>query len=322
MLLDDYKEKQPIIYQIMKNIVVKQKISHAYLFDIKNCAIGNDMIISFVKYLLCPMKKNKLIECTGCIQCKKIDDSNYTELKIINPEGLWIKKEQLDELQEEFSKKPLEGNYKIYIINQVEKLNKYAANSLLKFLEEPEPGIIAILVTNNIYQVLETIRSRCQIFSFFTEKKTDRAGLDIISRVSQYIKQNDFEIEKEEEKEKYKNFINNIIHFIEYLEKNGKDILLYTTKLWHNNITEKNQILLAFDIMIFFYYDIINVKCDRTIKIFLEHKELLHYINEKNDMNNINRKINIIMKAKRKVKLNVNNGLLIDQLILDLLGGD
>lgn len=321
MVLDDYKETQPIIYQIMKNIILNQKISHAYLFDIKNFELGNKMIMSFVKNLLCPRKIHKVMECGNCTQCKKIDDFNYTELKIINPEGLWIKKEQLDELQEEFSKKPLEGNYKVYIINQVEKLNKYAANSLLKFLEEPEPGIIAILITTNIYQVLETIRSRCQILSFSIAKQ-DKKEVDIISRISHYIKQNNFDLEKEEDKEKYKKFIYNIIYFIEYLEKNGKDTLLYENKLWHNNIVEKEHILLAFDIMTFFYYDVINVRCNRMIKIFSEQEELLYYVNNKNEMHLITRKINTIMEAKKKIKVNVNNGLLIDQLIINLLGGE
>lgn len=321
-MLDDYQEKQSIIYQMMKNAVTKQKISHAYLFDIKNSKQGSDMIMAFVKYLLCPEKKSNLKECGTCTQCQKIQDFNYTELKIINPDGLWIKKEQLDELQEEFSKKAIEGNFKIYIINEVEKLNKYAANSLLKFLEEPESGIIAILVTNNIFQVLETIRSRCQILSFNTEKENSNMGEDLIERLSKYIKQDVFFIENVEEKEKYNKFIQNVIQFIEYLEKNGTETLLYSTKLWHNNINEKNQILLAFDLMTFFYFDVMNQKCNREIKIFLEHKKIIIDINEKNDINYITRKINSIMNMKKKIRINVNNGLLIDQLILTLLGDE
>ena len=99
-----------------------------------------------------------------------INDKCYPEIKIINPDGLWIKKEQLDEIQKEFSTKAVFGTKKIYIINEADKMNSSAANSILKFLEEPVPNIIAILVTNNIYQLLDTIISRCQVISLRKNK--------------------------------------------------------------------------------------------------------------------------------------------------------
>ena len=72
--------------------------------------------------------------------------SSYPEIKIIEPDGMWIKKEQLMELQEEFNKTAIEGSKRIYTILECEKLNKQAANSILKFLEEPNDDIIALLV--------------------------------------------------------------------------------------------------------------------------------------------------------------------------------
>lgn len=316
-MLDDYKEKQPIVYQMMKNAVINNKLSHAYLIDTKNCAFGDQMVLSFVKYLLCPSHKSNNLDCGQCTQCQKITDFNYIELKIIEPDGLWIKKEQMDELQEEFSKKSLEGLYKIYIIHQVDRLNKAAANSLLKFLEEPEQGIIAILTTGNIFQVLETIRSRCQILSLMKEKKEDIEETTI-SRAKIYIKNNIFNLEEEEDQERYKNFLHIIVHFIEYIEKKGIDALLYTNKLWHANIKEKEELLLAFDIMIFFYNDILNVKCERNLHIFFDERSLIEELALKNDIEQISKKINIIMDLKKKIKVNMNNNLLIDKLILEL----
>ena len=57
----------------------------------------------------------------------------------------------------------LKVNDRIYIIKDCDKMNKQASNSLLKFLEEPVPGIIAILMTNHIGKLLDTIISRCQL---------------------------------------------------------------------------------------------------------------------------------------------------------------
>lgn len=319
-MLDDYKEKQPIIYQIMKNAVMNDKVFHAYLLDTKNCSFGEEMALSFVKYLLCPLKQSSSEKCVECTQCKKIDDSNYTDLKIIKPDGIWIKKEQMDELQEEFSKKAIEGKYKIYIIHQVEKLNKSAANSLLKFLEEPEQNIIAILTTNNLFQVLETIRSRCQILSF-TKNKIENLDTTI-QRLPNYIKFPLFDLSNEEEQEKNLKLISTVIEFIKYLEKKEMDTLLYTTKLWHNKIKEKEELLFAFDIMTFFYSDILNEKCHRSIRIFVDEINLIQEIASKNTIEQLSKKITTIMELKDKIKVNMNNGLLIDKLILKLVGGE
>ena len=66
---------------------------------------------------------------------KNIDNKEFLELKIIEAEGQWIKKNQLEELQYDFSKKSILGNKKVYIINGAEKLNVSSSNSLLKFLD-------------------------------------------------------------------------------------------------------------------------------------------------------------------------------------------
>lgn len=318
-MLDDYKEKQPIVYRMMKNAVLNDKISHAYLIDTKNCSFGNQMVFSFVKYLLCPNQKTAKSDCGNCTQCQKIDDLNYIELKIIDPDGLWIKKEQVDELREEFSKKTLSGKFKIYIIHQVEKLNIAAANSLLKFLEEPENEIIALLTTNNIFQVLETIRSRCQLLSLIKEKD-EIIPPDTVSRLKNYIKIDD--CNESENFQKTETLIKSSLEFIDSLEKKGKEMILYTNKLWHSKIKEKEELLFAFDVMILFYNDALNQKCDRKIQIFFEYQSLLNDINSINNMPQLVNKIKILMDLKKKIKINMNTGLLLDKLILQMTGGD
>ena len=68
------------------------------------------------------------------IYCEQIDSGSFGELKIIDSDGQWIKKEQLIDLKEEFSKKSINGKQKVYIINNADKLNVASSNSLLKFL--------------------------------------------------------------------------------------------------------------------------------------------------------------------------------------------
>lgn len=89
----------------------------------------------------------------------------YVDVKVIKSDGMWIKKDQLLDLQSEFNNKAFEGNKKIYIIRSAEKMNVQTANSILKFLEEPVDDIIAILITDNINMLLPTIISRCQVIN-------------------------------------------------------------------------------------------------------------------------------------------------------------
>ena len=131
------------------------------------------MILAFVKILICPNHYTNKDKCHNCNTCFLIDNHSYPELKIIKPDGLWIKKEQLLGLQKQFSYKAIQGNKKVYIIYEAEKMNSSAANCMLKFLEEPEDDIIAILISNNIHQLLPTILSRCQIITFKQNKIED-----------------------------------------------------------------------------------------------------------------------------------------------------
>lgn len=165
-MLDEYQKIQPIPWTILKREINKNKLAHAYLFE-SNGYIGTfDLALALAKTLLCPYNYSNNQKCVNCTQCNNIDNGNYPEIKIIEADGMWIKKEQLLELQEQFSTKSVINKRKIYIIKDADKLNNVAANSLLKFIEEPEENIIAILISPTRYQLLDTIVSRCQIISF------------------------------------------------------------------------------------------------------------------------------------------------------------
>ena len=79
---------------------------------------------------------------------------------------------------------------------------------------------------------------------------------------------------------------------------------------------------MAFDIMMFFYSDTLNKKYDRKSNVFFDEQSLIEEIAINNSAQQISRKINIIMELKKKIKVNANNGLLIDKLILELTGGE
>ena len=94
---------------------------------------------------------------------ENIDLTNSLDVLIVNPQKDKITKEQIIDIQMELANKSQINDNRVYIITEANKMNDYAANSLLKFLEEPQENVYAFLITNNIDNVLPTIKSRCQI---------------------------------------------------------------------------------------------------------------------------------------------------------------
>lgn len=312
-MLDNYEKEQEKVTKILKNSILKNRLSHAYLFEANGYKNKKNLAIAFAKMLLCPNNYSNNQKCVNCTQCKNIDKNIFSEIKIIEPDGLWIKKEQLDELQKEFSKKGILTNKRVYIINQADRLNKAAANSILKFLEEPEENIIAILITDNMYQLLNTIVSRCQVISF--SKEHNISTLTMLENIK-----NNIQIK---ENEKYSNEIleckiGQAIEFIQYFEKNKLDTLLKTQKLWHNIFKEKDDVIFAINVITLFYQDILNKKLNRNIKIFSQYEKELSEISNFNTISCITNKINVFLKTKNKINVNTNASLLIDKMIIEL----
>ena len=313
-MLDEYQNIQPFVYQILKNAVSQDKYSHAYLFETNGFYDSFNFIFAFVKSAMCPKHYTHQAECASCDQCQVIDSGNFPEIKIITPDGLWIKKEQLQELQSEFTKKALIGTKKIYIINGAEKLNKQAANSILKFLEEPEEGIMAILITDNIYQVLETIRSRCQIIKLKEVHQTFSVE-NTLNKLNLLLFEENRESNDNLEK------IEKAINLVNYYEKNHLDTIIYMNKLWHDYIKNKDDIIRAFDVMIMYYREILNSFLHRKIELFHDYQTDIAFIKSKNTLNSLCTKLNILTEFKEKVKYNANVNLLMDKLIIELEGG-
>ena len=128
----------------------------------------------------------------------------YPDIKLIKPDGNNIRKRQLVELQKEYSNTSLLNNKRIYIIKNAEKMNQASGNTILKFLEEPEDNIIALLLTDNRYSVLETILSRCQILSLKETNLLDEEEEQFLEFLKFVVNPTDFF-------KKYNYFINNYI---------------------------------------------------------------------------------------------------------------
>jgi len=279
--------------QILLNSIESKKLSHAYLFEIDD--LDNEIVFSFVKKVICPNKYQE--SCEKCNICNRIDTDNYADLKIIKPDGLWIKKEQLINLQSQFKMKSLETSKMVYIIYEADKMNTSAANTILKFLEEPEEGIIAILLTKNIHNVIDTIVSRCQIINFKTN------NLNIIKNYDKEI-------------------IENVLKFIKYLEFNKLNTIAKIENLWNNIFKQREDVLVAFEIIFLLYFDLLKDKLCMPIINFNDYNVEIKELSNNNSLDSLKTKINIISDLKNNIPLNVNLNLLMDKFIIDFSGVD
>lgn len=313
--MEEFKESQLIAYKIITNSIKKNHLVHAYIIETNGYFKGLDFAISFAKTILSlnsNIDKEKLYQ--------MIDSNNYPEFKIINPDGFWIKKEQLLELKEEFNKKTIIGNKKIYIINKADKLNVNSANTLLKFLEEPEEGIVAILVVDNVCHLLNTIVSRCQIITLNNTKNYEN-NEKTINKIGFLLTNNEKDYYQFIEEEKNNEKLENILKFAKYYEKNKKKSLIFIKKYWFNYFNDKDSINTSLLILTYFYKDVLNFKINSNIEIFNNDLEMLKEVSELNTIETLINKITVLNENRKNLENNANLNLLMDKIIIELEEG-
>ena len=295
-MLSDYKNEQELAYNLLVRDIENNCVTHAYLIDENNYVDSYKMVLSFVKAVLCENRYIDNSKCLDCLLCKRIDEGNYPELKIIEPDGMYIKKQQIIDLQQEFSRSCVEGKKRIYIIRECEKMRTEAANSMLKFLEEPDSDIVAILMTNNINNVLPTIISRCKIIKFNNiSKSTDNVDNELDELA---------------------------FNFVYNLETRGIDTIIDLKDIWFSVVgaKDRDKMIVVFDRMIDIYYDVMKILIgNKDIKCGMWEDKIYQFAN-KNKIDRIIKKINILMEAKDSIKFNVNSNLLMDSVVINIGG--
>lgn len=177
-ILTYLKKYQKNIYRLLENNIDNSRFSHAYLINGNFNTPLLDIALQLAKIILCSNKKIDDTQCSTCQKfiSKKLDD--LLSLIIVDGSKETITKENVLVIEDRFSKTSIEKNSKfVYIINNAENMTKEAINALLKYLEEPNDNVYAILTTKNVNQVLQTIISRCQNLKIVPENKTELISL-------------------------------------------------------------------------------------------------------------------------------------------------
>ncbi|KRL04862.1 DNA polymerase III subunit delta' [Liquorilactobacillus oeni] len=157
------KGLQPQLNDYFAKMINSQKLAHAYIFAGPEGSGKKELATWIAQGIYC---ENCVAghPCQKCAECIRIASGNQPDVVHVAPEGLSIKVDQIRFLKDEFSKSGVESNRKVFIIENAEKMTSSAANSLLKFLEEPSGQVIAFLLTEKPNSLLPTIISRCQLF--------------------------------------------------------------------------------------------------------------------------------------------------------------
>ncbi|AQP42858.1 DNA polymerase III subunit delta' [Streptococcus gallolyticus] len=170
---------QPQLFKEFNQILKSDRMNHAYLFS------GDFASFDFALYLaksrFCENLQDGL-PCGECRECQLIAENEFSDVKIVKPSGQVIKTDTIRELMRDFSRSGFEGKSQVFIIQDCEKVHVNAANSLLKFIEEPQSSSYMILLTSDENKVLPTIKSRTQIFRFPKNKpllieQAEKAGV-------------------------------------------------------------------------------------------------------------------------------------------------
>lgn len=157
--------KQPRLAKHFMHVIANHQLTHAYLFSGESGTGKLPMALLIAMRLFCNHVHNNF-PCGRCNECRRITNHQHPDIAIIKPRGQKIKIDQIRFLRAEFAKSAVEGNQKIFIIVGADRMTISAANSLLKFIEEPVGNVVSFLLTTDKTAILPTIVSRTQVIEF------------------------------------------------------------------------------------------------------------------------------------------------------------
>lgn len=280
----------------MTNSIKNNKISHAYIFE------GMDGI-----------GKKKFAEEFSKILFKGTSIDVNPDCISINPDGNSIKIAQIRKLQSDIIIKP-HKDYKIYIINQSEKMTMEAQNTLLKTLEEPPRYAIIILITNNKERLLDTVKSRCETIKFTPISQSDlklylmnTKGIDeqratLLATFSRGSMEKALELSDSAEFSIIREDIQKYIEII--MDKNMSEVLNIASDLEKY----KTSIISLLDMMLNYFRDMMFLKegFGKNMIINIDKIIFIQNMSNKITYSQLSKIIDIIEETKKRIKSNCN----------------
>ena len=315
------KNKQPLVYRTFSSALESGKLAHAYLLLGEAGTPLKEAAMYLAKSVLCDYP-NPLAD-EECIICRRIEMNDYPDFIFYDGEENSVKKGDISSLTALFSQTPLESKgIMVYVINHVENMTVDAANSLLKFLEEPPSNTYAFLTSQNEAKVLPTIISRCEKLRLLLSSRkevieeaknlgVDKEDAEILSH---FI--NDAELLKAEtENGDYQTIKDALGDFLDALVQNkGKARFIMETNVIPV-LKTKQGLRLFFDIFVLILEEAISKK--RGSPIFLESYDTI-LTALANKLPHLEDTVLSVMTMRGEIELNINSGLLLTHLVNEI----
>lgn len=299
-------EGQQQIFEQLQQLIRLQRVSHAYIFAGPKGVGKTKVALQFAMTLNCQNDKSaeQYEACGKCSNCLRIASGSHPDVLWIAPDGRSVKIDQIRQMQKDIGFKSVDVRYKLFIIEQTESLTEQAANSLLKLLEEPINNIISILLVENHQQLLPTIRSRAQLFSFQPQEAfvmleaSVEQGSDLIAMLKSVV--------------------------VEWTEEivNRKYAAIHRVGRQLTKEAEiKDNIQLLLDMLLLWYRDLLDIKLgmlestDYSGLNYLEHVDLVKRQALQLTKENLLTDLEGILEMKKRLAANANLQLVLEQMI-------
>lgn len=286
--------------------------SHAHIFS------GEDGI---GKSLVAKAAALKLLKKEKCRQYADIIEYHMQK----NKKSIGIG--DIRELLDEINKRPVEGDEKVIIIYEAQNMTVEAQNSFLKTIEEPPEGIYMMLLCDNLESMLDTVKSRCQVYKFYRLNSEDmdrflqknflninKEKLKAVTAFSDGIPGRAESFIKDESLAEIRDMVEEILLNID--KKSKCEILKYESFL----LKYKAQWQEVFTWFLSYIRDVLIYKETGKIKLIMniDKFEGIKDISESLSFSKLNGFIDIIRNSKRKLENNVNPGLVFDFMLLNM----
>lgn len=308
-----------------KSAIEMDKVSHAYIIQ-GDYDSGKKLMASvFAKALQCEQKGTE--PCNHCTSCLQADTGNQPDIIYVSHEkpnsiGIHDVREQING---SIGIKPYSSDYKIYIVDEAEKMTAEAQNALLKTIEEPPAYAVIFLLTTNLGKLLPTILSRCVILNIQPVKdeliKRHLLSLGVEERQAEFCTAfsmgNVGKAIRVATSEEFNEIKNDCVHMLKY----AKDMQVYELLQAVKELTKyKLQIYDYLDFMLMWYRDVLLLKATGNANslIYQEQYSSIRDRGNQSSYEGIQKIIEEIEKAKVRLRANVNFELTIELLWLTI----
>lgn len=319
---------QPRVVKLLKNSIKKQRLAHAYIFEGAHGTGKMAVATALAKTFLCRNAEDGN-PCENCTNCKRITSGNHPDVHIISPDGQSIKIDQIRGLQKEFAYSGMESSKKVYIVEHADKMTVQAANSLLKFLEEPSSDTIAILLTEQVHSLLDTIRSRAQTLSFsplapegILQKLLEEEIPKPIAALASSLTSDYAEALEICREEWFAQARAKVIQLTEELRLRPDYCLVVLQDQYLSFFKEKEQLRLALNLLLIWYRDLLSIHLSQSEKVvFFDQLQALEQQALQTSQKKTGEALQAILTAQARLRSNVSPLMVMEQLVLRLREG-